>query len=154
MTSGQTTTYADFLCEQVCDHSHALTITLKNDAPTESMLSRRIRLEETIRHLLYRIARMCFKNRHKRLGLIVDSTVVVESGLKLGRLHAHLSLACPHEIEPSRFEKIVLTAVSRCRSLGTQRVIKPITDSCGWASYMAKEGPEAFSPQCTQRAKA
>lgn len=154
MSSGKATTFADFLCELTSGHSHALTITLKTDLPTESLQNRRMRLEETIRHLLYRIARLCFRNRHKRFGLSIGSVCVIENARKHGRLHAHLSLARPIEIEQGEFEAIVLTAISRCRSLGMQRVITPITDSHGWATYMAKEGPEAFVPQGTQLAKA
>lgn len=154
MTGGKATTFADFLGELTSEHSHALTITLKNDLPTESLKNRRIRLEETIRHLLYRIARLCYKNRHKRFGLSIGSVCVIENGFKHGRLHAHLSLARPNEIKQGEFEAIVLTAISRCRSLGVQRVLTPITDSHGWATYMAKEGPEAFVPKGTQHAKA
>ncbi len=153
MTQRNQTAYEDFICEQVSNQSHALTITLRDDSPTESLQNRRIRFEETIRHLLYRIARLCFKNRHKQFGLTIGSVVVIENGDKLGRLHAHLSLARPNEIQESKFEAIVLEAVSRCRSLGQHRMIKRITDSHGWASYMAKDGSEAFVPQCTQRAK-
>jgi hypothetical protein len=153
MTPRNLTAYEDFIYEQVSNQSHALTITLRDDSPTESLQNRRIRFEETIRHLLYRIARLCFKNRHKRFDLTIGSVVVIENGDKLGRLHAHLSLARPNEIQESQFEAIVLVTVSRCRSLGQHRMIKRITDSHGWASYMAKEGPEAFVPQCTQRAK-
>ena len=151
MTSMQI--YEAYLQRLAMGHSHAVTVTLKNDSPTEALQNRRMRLEETIRHLLYRISRLCFKNRHKRSNLCIGSVVVIENGAKLGRLHAHLSLACPDGIQASQFETLVQRAISRCRSLGVQRVIKPITYSDGWASYMAKEGPEAFSPQCTQHAK-
>lgn len=144
-----------FMQELVAGHTHALTITLRNDSPNESMQNRRLRFQATIRHLLYRTARMCFKNRHKRHCLQIGAVVVIESGRSLGRPHAHLSLACPLGVPYSRFEHVVLDAASKCRSLSTRQfVLKPITNSNGWGSYMAKEGPEAFVPECTQLAKA
>jgi hypothetical protein len=152
-TSPYKTIYEDFLRMQVSGHTHALTITLRNDSPTELLQNRRARLEETIRHLLYRIGRKCFKNRHKRYGLRIGSTVVIENGSHQNRLHAHLTLKCPDGMLGGQFQSTVLAAVTRCKSLGQQCVIKPITDSNGWAGYMAKDGPEAFSPQCTQHAK-
>jgi hypothetical protein len=75
MTRGCTPAYEDLLCKLVTNHSHAVTVTLRNDSPTESMPNRRLRLEETIRHLLYRIARLCFKNRHKRFGLSIEGVL-------------------------------------------------------------------------------
>ena len=152
-TSPYKTIYEDFLRTQVAGHTHALTITLRNDSPTELLQNRRARLEETIRHMLYRIGRKCFKNRHKRYGLRIGSTVVIENGSHQNRLHAHLTLKCPDGMLSEQFESTVVAAVTRCKSLGQQCVIKRITDSDGWASYMAKDGPEAFSPQCTQHAK-
>jgi hypothetical protein len=147
------TIYEDFLRTQVSGHTHALTITLRNDSPTELLQNRRARLEETIRHLLYRISRKCFKNRHKRYGLRIGSTVVIENGSHQNRLHAHLTLKCPDGMPGGQFESTVLSAVTCCKSLGQQCVMKPITDSNGWAVYIAKDGLEAFSPQCTQHAK-
>jgi hypothetical protein len=147
--------YEAFLQELVSAHSHALTVTLRKDSTTESMQNRRLRLQETIHHLLYRTTRMCFKNRHKRHNLQIGAAVVIEAGRCLGRPHAHLSLACPLGMPHSEFEQVVRSAVSKCLSLSTRQfVLKPITNSSGWASYMAKEGPEAFVPECTQRAKA
>jgi len=153
MTSLNQNAYEDFLRDQVRKHSHAVTITLKNDCSSELLLNRRIRLEATIRHLLHRIARMCYGNRQKRYGLCINAVTVIESGYYLARLHAHLALACPNGMADDQFQATVLLAVKRCHSLGTQCVIKRITDDAGWASYMAKDGSEAFSPQCSQRAK-
>jgi len=153
MTSLYKNTYEDFLRDQVRKHSHALTITLKNDCSSELLLNRRIRLEATIRHLLHRIARMCYRNRQKRYGLCIGCVTVIETGHYLDRLHAHLALACPVGMKEDQFQATVLLAVKRCHSLGTQGALKRITDDAGWASYMAKDGSEAYSPQCSQRAK-
>ena len=153
MTPGMLTAYKCFLRAEVSRHTHALTLTLKNDSPTESYQNRRIRLEETVRHLLYRIARRCFKNRHKRCALHIASATVIEGGNSLGRLHAHLSLAAPNGVPDDQFVATVVAAVQRCKSLGPKFVIKRITDSDGWADYMAKEGLEGFSSKCTQRVK-
>ena len=151
----QKLTYEAFLQELVTGHTHALTVTLRNDSPTESIQNRRLRLQQTIHHLLYRTGRMCFKNGHKRHGQQIGAVVVIEQGRSLGRPHAHLSLACPLETPYNRFESVVLNAVSKCLSLSTRQcVLKPISNSNGWASYMAKDGPDAFVPECTQLAKA
>lgn len=153
MSSVTTLQYRCFLRAQVAEHTHGLTVTLKNDSPTESLHNRRTRLEETVRHLLFRIARRCFKHRHKRHALRIPSATVIESGRSVGRLHAHLSIAAPKDMPEDQFQAIVLAAVQRCKALGTQCVIKRITNSDGWADYMAKDGLEAFSPLCTQRPK-
>jgi hypothetical protein len=85
--------------------------------------------------------------------LRIGSVTVIETGHYLDRLHAHLALACPDGMGEDQFQATVLVAVKRCKSLGFQCLIKRITDDAGWASYMAKDGSEAFSPQCSQRAK-
>lgn len=153
MNPALTKAYECFLRAQVSQHTHALTVTLKIDSSAESFHNRRTRLETTVRHLLYRIGRKCFKNRHKKAGLRIACVTVIEGGKSLGRLHAHLSLALPNGMPDAQFQKIVLTAVHKCKSLGEQCVLKHITNSDGWADYMAKDGLEAFSPLCTQRAK-
>lgn len=153
MSSDLTVLYRCFLRAEVARHTHALTVTLKNDSTSESYQNRRMRLEATVRHLLFRISRKCFKNRHKRFGLRIASLTVIEGGKNLDRLHAHLSLECPIGMAETQFQTTVRAAVNRCKSLGPQCVIKRINDNEGWASYMAKEGVEAFSPLCTQRTK-
>ncbi len=146
--------YETFLQELAVGHTHALTVTLLNDLPTESIQNRRLRLQKTIHHLLYRIGRMCFKNRHKRYGLQIGAVVVIEQGRGLGRPHAHLSLACPLGMPYTKFKEVVLNAVSKCLTLSTKQcVLKQISSSNDWASYLAKDGLEAFVPECTQRAK-
>jgi hypothetical protein len=147
--------YEAFIQELAVGHTHALTVTLRNDSPTESIQNRRMRLQKTIHHLLYRTDRMCFKNRHKRFGLQIGAVVVIELGRSLGRPHAHLSLACPLGMPYNRFEEVVLSAVSKCLTLSTKQcVLKQISTSNDWANYIAKDGPEAFVPECSQRAKA
>ena len=142
-----------FLSEMMLNHTHALTITLSDDSFDELTFNRKLRLEKTIHHLLYRLARKCFKNRHKREKLCIGCVAVVEGGSENSRLHAHLALHCPPDISHDHFQSMVLSSIEKCKSLGKQSVIKPITSMHGWASYMAKDGAEAFSPQCTQRAK-
>lgn len=142
-----------FLLDQVENHTHALTITLMSDNQLESQVNRRIRFEETLRHLLNRINRAIFNHRHKQKNYGIGVVTVVESGHKLNRLHAHMSLACPSSLEFSRFEFLVHKAVSKCRSLGREHELKPLSNSAGWATYMAKDGLEALLPQCTQHAK-
>ena len=144
--------YVRFFKEISSEHSHALSLTLIRSRDLECHFNQRLRLEDTIRHLLYRISRSCFKRRHKRYGCQIGATTVIEKGHVNGRAHAHLSLACPPGISYEHFQKIVCDAIRRCKSLG-QFVLEPITDAGGWASYMAKDCPEAFSLQCTQQAK-
>jgi hypothetical protein len=133
--------------------THALTVTLKEDQAQKPYLDRRLRLEETIRIALRIIDRSCFRKDHKRLGLRIDSVVVIEGGKDQKRIHAHLALTRPPEISDQQFWAYVQSAVSRCKSLGEQYEIRSIFDSAGWASYLAKEGLEALSPQCTHVAK-
>lgn len=142
-----------YLREEVAKHTHALTITLRSDNQQEALVNRRMRLVETVRHLLQRINRKLFNHRHKREQYCVGTVTVIESGRKLNRLHAHLSLACPTHISYEKFEVIVASAVCKCRSLGSEYELKPTIDSAGWGSYLAKDGTEAFAPECTQRAK-
>lgn len=99
------------------------------------------------------IDRCCFRKNHKRLGLRIDSVVVIEGGNPQKRMHAHLALTCPPAISSQQFRSYVQKAVSRCKSLGEQYEVSPIFDSAGWARYLAKEGIEALSPQCTHVAK-
>jgi hypothetical protein len=145
--------YGCFLSAEIANHTHALTVTLNNDTSSEPYQNRRMRLEATVRHLLFRISRKCFKNQHKKSGFQIPALTVVEGVHNAHRLHAHLSLVCPSGMAEAQFLTTVRAAVNRCKSLGPQCVIKRITDNEGWASYMAKEGIEAFSPRCTQRAK-
>lgn len=133
--------------------THALTVTLKEDQAQKSYLDRRLRLEETIRIVLRIIDRSCFRKNHKRFGLRIDSVVVIEGGKDQKRIHAHLALARPPEISDQQFWSYVHRAISRCKSLGEQYEIRSIFDSAGWARYLAKEGIEALSPQCTHVAK-
>lgn len=133
--------------------THALTVTLNDDQVHKSYLDRRLRLEETIRIVLRIIDRSCFRKDHKRLGLRIDSVVVIEGGKDQKRIHAHLALTRPPEISDQQFWSYVHRAVSRCKSLGEQYEIRSIFDSAGWARYLAKEGIEALSPQCTHVAK-
>ena len=133
--------------------THALTVTSKEDQAQKSYLDRRSRLEETIRIALRIIDRCCFRKNHKRLGLRIDSVVVIEGGNPQKRMHAHLALTCPPAISSQQFRSYVQKAVSRCKSLGEQYEVSPIFDSAGWARYLAKEGIEALSPQCTHVAK-
>ena len=141
-----------FLRNEVESHTHALTITLRTDSQLESVVNRRNRFQETLRHLLNRINRSIFNHRHKREKYGIGVVTTIEFGHKFNRLHAHLSLACPSELSFTKFELVVHKAVSKCRSLGRVYELKTLSDSAGWAKYIAKEGPEAFSPQCTQRA--
>ena len=143
----------DYLQSLMRGCTHALTITLNDDQAQNSYLDRRSRLEETIRILLRIIDRRCFRKNHKRLGLRVDSVVVIEGGNHQKRMHAHLALTCPPAISSQKFRSYVQRAISRCKSLGEQYEIRSIHDSDGWARYLAKEGIEALSPQCTYLAK-
>lgn len=138
---------------EIATHTHALTVTLSNDTSSESYQNRRMRLEATVRHLLMRISRKCFKNQHKKYGFQIPAVTVIEGGSGSVRLHAHLSLEVPSGFPEDQFPSIVQASVQRCKSLGKQFVIKRITDSDGWADYMAKDGIETFSAKCTQRAK-
>lgn len=133
--------------------THALTVTLKEDQAQNPYLDRRLRLEETIRIALRIMDRSCFRKDHKRLGLRIDSVVVIEGGKDQKRIHAHLALTRPPEISDQLFQSHVQRAVSRCKSLGEQYEVRSIYDSAGWARYLAKEGMEALSPQCTHVAK-
>lgn len=133
--------------------THALTVTLNDDQAHKPYLDRRFRLEETIRIALRIIDRCCFRKNHKRLGLRIDSVVVIEGGNHQKRMHAHLALTCPPAISSQQFRAYVQRAVSRCKSLGEQYEVSPIFDSAGWARYLAKEGIEALSPQSTHVAK-
>jgi hypothetical protein len=142
-----------FLSFLMLGHTHALTVTLRNDSSFESISNRKLRFEQTIRHLLHRIARQSFKSSHKRKGLRIGSVAVLEGGNDAARLHAHLALACPPTIDHDQFRSVVLTAVRKCVSLGPQVKLKLITDVNEWARYISKEGPEAFSPICSQQAK-
>jgi hypothetical protein len=142
-----------FLSSLMLGHTHALTVTLRNDSSYESVFNRKLRFEETIRHLLNRIARKSFKSSHKRKGLRIGSVAVLEGGNEAARLHAHLALVCPPTIDHDQFRSVVLTAARKCVSLGPQVELKLITEVNGWARYLSKEGPEAFSPRCTQQAK-
>lgn len=143
----------NYLSLLMLGHTHALTVTLHNDRFQESILNRRLRFEATILHMLYRIDRKCFKRSHKRKGYRIGSVTVLEGGGNATRLHAHLALLCPPSIPDEQFQYAVSTAVRECKSLGPEYRLKPITDSNGWAIYLAKEGAEAFSPRCTQTAK-
>lgn len=143
----------DYLQSLMTGCTHAITVTLKDDQVHKPYLDRRIRLEETIRITLRIIDRSCFRKDHKRLGLRIDSVVVIEGGRDQKRMHAHLALTRPSEISSQQFRSYVQRAVSRCKSLGKQYEIRSIFDSAGWASYLAKEGFEALSPQCTHVAK-
>lgn len=133
--------------------THALNVTLKEDQAHKPYLDRRLRLEETIRILLRFIERSCFRKDHKRLGLRIESVVVIEGGDDQKRMHAHLALTRPTEIPDQLFLSQVQRAVSRCKSLGKQCEVRSIFDPAGWARYLAKEGIEALSPQCTYLAK-
>ena len=141
----------DFLQSLMRGCTHALTVTLKEDQSHKPYLDRRLRLEETIRIALRQISRSCFKKDHKRLGLRIDSVVVIEGGKD--QMRAHLALTRPPDISDQQFNSYVQRAVSRCKSFGEQFEIRSIFDSAGWASYLSKEGLEAFSPQHTYVAK-
>jgi len=142
--------YDNFLKSLVMGKTHALTITLKFDSVEESKFARRLRFEETIRHLIHRIERLCFRKLHRRNGLRIGVVVVVEDGTKNERMHAHLALQCPVIVGKGAFENLVIFAISKCKTLGGAFALKPITHSDGWAQYLAKDGPSAFFPQCTQ----
>lgn len=133
--------------------THALTVILDGDQFHKPYLDRRLRLEETIRIALRQISRSCFRKDHKHLGLRIDSVVVIEGGKDQKRMHAHLALTRPPDISDQQFNSYVQRAVSRCKSFGKQFEIRSIFDSAGWASYLSKEGLEAFSPQHTYVAK-
>ena len=143
----------EYLQSLMIGSTHALTVTLKDDHAHKSYLDRRLRLEETIRTALRIIDRSCFRKDHKRLRFRIDSVVVIEGGKDQKRMHAHLALTRPPEISDHQFRSYVQRAVSRCKSLGEQYEIRSISDSAGWASYLAKEGLEALLPQCTHIAK-
>ena len=143
----------DYLQSLMKDCTHALTVTLKHDHAQMPYLDRRLRLEETIRIVLRIIERSCFRKDHKRLGLRIESVVVIEGGDDQKRMHAHLALTRPTEIPDQLFLSQVQRAVSRCKSLGKQWEVRSIFDPAGWARYLAKEGIEALSPQCTHVAK-
>ena len=143
----------DYLQTLMRGCTHALTVTLKEDQSYKHYLDRRLRLEETIRIALRQIDRSCFKKNHKRLGLRIESVVVIEGGKDQKRMHAHLALTCPPDISDQQFNSYVQRAVSHCKSFGEQYEIRSIFDSAGWASYLSKEGLEAFSPQHTYVAK-
>lgn len=147
------TVLQEYLASMMSGCTHALTVTLKEDQARKPYLDRRLRLEETIRIVLRIIDRCCFRKNHKRLGLRIDSVVVIEGGNHQKRMHAHLALTCPPAISSQQFRSYVQKAVSRCKSLGEQYEVSPIFDSAGWARYLAKEGIEALSPQCTHVAK-
>lgn len=144
--------YVQFLKDLQTEHTHALTLTLIHSRDLECHFNERLRLEDTVRHLLYRIARSCFKRRHKREGCRIGAVTVIEKGHLNERTHAHLAIACPPGISEGPFVKLVADAIGRCKSLG-HFVLKPITDVDGWAGYMAKDGTQAFSSSCTQQAK-
>lgn len=144
--------YAEFLKNLLTGQTHALTLTLSQSRDLEYHFNERLRLEDTIRHLLYRISRSCFKRRHKREGCRIGAVTVIEKGHLNERTHAHLAIACPPGISEEPFMKLVTDAIGRCKSLG-HFVLTPITDVDGWAGYMAKDGPQAFSSSCTQQAK-
>jgi hypothetical protein len=143
----------EYFESMMSDCTHALTVTLKEDQAQKPYLDRRLRLEETVRIALRIIDRSCFRKDHKRLRLRIDSVVVIEGGKHQKRMHAHLALTRPPEISDQKFRSYLQRAVTRCKSLGEQYEIRSIFDSAGWASYLAKEGLEALSPQCTHLAK-
>lgn len=143
----------DYLQSLMMGCTHALTVTLKDDQAHKPYLDRRLRLEETIRIALRIIDRSCFRKNHKRLRLRINSVVVVEGGKDQKRMHAHLALTRPPEISDQQFQSHVKRAVSLCKSFGEKYEFRSIFDSAGWASYLAKEGLEALSPQCTYVAK-
>ena len=81
---------------------------------------------------------------------LIGVVVVVEEGSRNERMHAHLALQCPVIVGKAAFENLVFFAISKCKTLGGAFALKPITQSDGWAQYLAKDGPSAFLPQCTQ----
>jgi hypothetical protein len=153
MSEALSKAYAKFLRNEVENHTHALTITLRTDSQLECGVNRRNRFQETLRHLLNRINRSIFNHRHKREKYGIGVVTAIESGNKFNRLHAHLSLACPPELSFTKFELVVHKAVSKCRSLGRVYELKMLSDRPGWAAYLSKDGTEAFAPECSQRAK-
>ena len=153
MNRGNRRVTTKFLSTRLAGHTHFLTVTLRPTASAQNTFDRRLNLERTVHHFLYRLSRACFKRRHRRLGLRVGAFANVELGSSGDHVHAHITLECPPSVEYQAFERLILSSVKRCRTLGPEIDLRTIGSAMGLAGYLSKEGQESLLPLAIQDAK-
>jgi len=144
--------YRDFMVRLCKDTRVALTITFRESALPDSVVSASAFCEKTTQHLLRKINKRVFRHGVRRKDFRIASVAVLEAGGRGGRLHSHLALGLPPTYSVPDFLRLVTREIKSCRQIARQVDIQPINGG-GWCDYLAKGGPETLLLSCCREAK-
>jgi len=115
----------------------AVTITFKPSVAGKHLTQNYDNAENAIGWFLELLDTRCFKHSHRRFNFNVGSTVVIEGLGNWERMHCHLSLEKPINMDINQFKQIIRDVARKVHFLGRIKIV-PIRDY-GWHLYMTKD---------------